>query len=46
MTCKIPKPFGSAEYQKDYKPQNNSACGCNHQLEPPPIKTKIRNENN
>ena len=24
----IPNKIGSAEYQKDYKPQNNAGCGC------------------
>jgi len=35
ILCTTPKPFGSAEYQKDYKPQNNYGCGCNYTPEPP-----------
>jgi len=39
MAYSLPlKPKGSAEYQKDYKPENHSGCGCKPQTVTTPKK--------
>lgn len=40
ILCENVKPFGSAEYQKDYKPQNHSSCYCNYTPVSKPKKVK------